>query len=182
MKQLTLLLILATLFSTCGDDDDTVDPYNAELALEIVTGIQLRDANAAPIGQLGNPNTRAEEVDIYPNPALGVANILYFGGASLQVQQYWIFAADPTTEYANVDYQTVLANDTYSADEVSDLNVVQTNVVNQSSFAVNLEDLTAGYYRIFYLMSNGTLLWDNLYVDPNGDSPELLVNEIAGDW
>ena len=181
MKQLAFLLLLAILFSTCQSDDDT-DPFNEELAIDIVTGLQTRDINGAPIGALGNPNTLSGEVDFYPNPALGSANIQYFGGNNLQVTQYWIIPGERNTDYADINYGSLLRNDTYSADEVSDLNSVQTNLVNLSAFAVLLDDLTPGYYRIFYLMSDGTLLWDNIYVDPSASSPDDLRNEVSMDW
>lgn len=182
MKNAFYFLLSVLLFSTCGDDDINIDPYDAELALEIVTGLQTRDINGAPIGALGNPNAFSGEVDIYPNPAIGSANIQYFGGLNLQVKQYWIFAAPQNTDYADINYQTLLSNETYSADEVSDLNIVQTNTVNLSAFAIDLSAFAAGYYRIFYLMSDDRLLWDNIYVDPSAATPALLLNDITGDW
>ncbi|MEL6656641.1 MAG: hypothetical protein AAFP77_03085 [Bacteroidota bacterium] len=181
MKHLSFLLCLVLCLAACKDDD-TVEPGTTELSLDIVTGLQARDINGAPIGQLGNPNTLPGEVDIFPNPALGSANIQYFGGASLQVVQYWIFPADQNTDFANVNFSTLLNNDTYSADEISDLNVTQTNLVNLSAFAITLDDFSAGYYRIFYLMSDETLLWDNIYVDPSAGSPSDLLNQVTEDW
>ena len=182
MKHLFLLLTFALLFATCQDDEMVVDPYTQELALEIVTGLQTRDFNAAPVGSLGNPNTFSGEVDIYPVPAINTANIQYFGGANLQVRQYWIFAASATTDYADINFQQELSNDTYSADEVSDLNIIQTNTVNQSAFAIDVSDFSPGYYRIFYLISDETLLWDNLYVDPNAGDFFTLLSTVSADW
>ncbi len=181
MKKLIFLLSLTLCFAACKDDD-TLDPFTADLALDIDTGLQTRDINGAPIGQLGNPNTLAGEVDIFTNTAIRSANIQYFGSANLQIQQYWIFPAEPRTDYADINFSTLLSNDTYSADEVSDLNVTQTNLVNLSAIAVTLDDFTPGYYRIFYLMSDETLLWDNLYIDPSASSPNDLRNQISNDW
>lgn len=169
------------LASACGDDDISVDPYDAELNIEIVTGLQARDANAAPIGAFGNPNTFSGELDIYPNPSTSTVNVQYFGGSNLQVKQYWIFAAAQNTDYTGINYLSLLDNETYSADEVSDLNTVQTNTVNQSAFALDVSSFTPGYYRIFYLMSDETLFWDNIYVDPAA-SPGSILDDIAGDW
>lgn len=182
MKHLLLLLTFALLFSTCQDDEMVVDPYTQELALEIVTGLQTRDANGAPVGTLGNPNVFSERVDIFPVPAINTVNVQYFGSSNLQVKQYWIFAANATTDYADINYQQELGNGVYSPDEVSNLNIVQTNIVNQSAFALDLSGFTPGYYRIFYLMSNDQLNWDNIYVDPNATDFSSLLNTVSADW
>ncbi|WP_367391363.1 hypothetical protein [Lewinella sp. LCG006] len=183
MKNLFPLLLLVLLFSTCQDDEAvTPDPYDEELQLEIVTGINVRDVNAAPLGSYGNPNVFSGEVDFYPNPALGQANVIYFGAAGLNVKQYWIFAASVDTSYADINYNLLLDNATYSPDEVAALNVVQTNTVNQQGFALNLEGFTPGYYRIFYLMSDNTLYWDNIYVDPTASDQLNLTSELSDDF
>lgn len=182
MKNLFLLLVCVACFAACPKDDEVVDPYTQELALDIVTGLQARDSNGAPAGLYGNPNVFSGEVDVYPNPALAQANVQYFGGSGLDVQQYWIIAATQNTDYAGINYDMLLRNDTYSADEVSTLNTVQTNVVGAAAFAIDFSGFTPGYYRIFYLMSDETLLWDNLYIDPNAGSPMTLLNQVAGDW
>ena len=182
MRKLFFPLCCALLLVACGDDDITRDPYAEELNLEIVTGLQCRDANGAPVSTLGNPNVRSGEVDIFPNPSNGDVLVQYFGGASLQVRQYWVFAAEQNTDYAAIDYQAVLTGSTYSADEVSDLNSVQTNIVNQSAFALDLSNLMPGYYRIFYLMGDETLLWDNLYVDPSATDFFSLLSTVNEDW
>jgi hypothetical protein len=182
MKNLFSFFLVVLLFAACNDDDTMPDPYDAELQLEIVTGINVRDINAAPLGSYGNPNIFSGEVDFYPNPAIGQANVIYFGAAGLSVQQYWIFAAAKNTEYADIDYNMLLNNATYSPDEVAALNVVQTNTVNQPSFALILDGLTPGYYRIFYLMNNNTLFWDNIYVDPTASNQLTLASELSDDF
>lgn len=182
MKNLFPLFIFVLLFAACVDDEVVVDPYDAELQLEIVTGIQARDSNGAPLGIYGNPNTFSGEVDIYPNPMIGQANIQFFGGSGLEVKQYWIFAADKNTEYADINYGTLLDNATYSPDEVSDLPITQTNTVNQGAFAIIVDNFTSGYYRIFYLMSDNSLFWDNIYVDPTASNLATLTSEVSDDF
>jgi hypothetical protein len=183
MKNLFPLFLLVLLFAACEDDETmTPDPYEAELQLEIVTGINVRDTNGSPIGSYGNPNVFSGEVDFYPNPAIGQANVIYFGGSGLSVKQYWIFSATKNTEYADIDYNILLNNATYSPDEVAALTVVQTNTVNLSNFALNVDNFTPGYYRIFYLMSDNTLLWDNIYVDPTATDLNQLTSERSDDF
>ena len=182
MKNLFPLLLLVLLFVACQDDDTTPDPYEAELQLGIVTGINVRDVNAVPLGSYGNPNVFSGEIDFYPNPSSGQANVIYFGGVGLTVRQYWIFAATKSTEYADINYNQLLNNATYSPDEVAALTVVQTNTVNQGSFALILDGFTPGYYRIFYLMNNNTLYWDNIYVDPTATDLGQLTSELSDDF
>lgn len=182
MKHLFLLFSFVLVLSTCGDDEMVIDPYTQELALDIVTGLQTRDANAAPVGMLGNPNVFSGQVDTYPVPAINTVNVQYFGGSNLQIMQYWIFAANATTEYADINYQQLLGNGVYSPDEVSELNILQTSTVNLSSFALDLSDLDPGYYRIFYLLSNEQLLWDNLYIDPSATDFSTLLSTVSADW
>ena len=184
MKKLFLLLFPVFTFFACGDDDCCLspDPYTEELRINVVTGLQARDVNAAPIGVYGNPNTFAGEVDVYPNPTINQVNVQYFGGAGLAVKQYWIFPADKTTDYADVDYAALLGNATYAPDDVFALDNVFTDEVNAGAFFLNLDMLTAGYYRIFYLMSDETLLWDNLYVDPAANDLSALVSLVSEDF
>ena len=182
MKKLFYLLPFVLLLAACRNDDDAPNPFDNELALEIVTGLQARDANAAPVGQFGNPNTFTGEVDAFPNPAIGELRVQYYGANNLQVKQYWIFAAPQNTDYADVDYGLLLANNTYSPDEVSDLTIEQTNTVNLSSFILNTDTFSPGYFRIFYLMSDETLLWDNIYVDPSATDYFSLLSEVSSQW
>lgn len=182
IKTLFPLFIFALCFASCGDDEVVIDPYDAELQLEIVTGLQARDSNGAPVGSYGNPNTFSGEIDIYPNPMIDQANIQYFGGAGLEVKQYWIFAADKDAGYADINYSVLLDNATYSPDEVSNLTITQTNTVNQGAFAINVDSFSPGYYRIFYLMSDNTLFWDNIYVDPTASNLTVLASEVSDDF
>lgn len=182
MKKLFPLLLLVLFFATCDDDEMPVDPYTQELRIDLVTGLQVRDVNAVPLAIYGNPNTFPGQVDFYPNPAIGQANIQYYGGAGLQVRQYWIFPAEKNTDYAAIDYNILLNNSTYSPDDVAARNVVATDLVNLPAFALNLDNLAPGYYRIFYLMSDNTLYWDNIYVDPSASNLEVLANEVGDDF
>jgi hypothetical protein len=183
MKNYFLLLILfSAFFYACPDDpqEELPDIFENEFQIDIVTGINARDFNGAPIGVYGNPNTSFGLVEAYPNPAIDALAVQYIG-QDRTITNCWLFPATRDTTYADVDYSIYL-DQNYLDEEINAQLELETYFPNSSSFFIELEGLPTGYYRIFYDLDTGERLWDNLYIDPSASAFNELIDEVSGDW
>ncbi|MEM1214520.1 MAG: hypothetical protein AAGJ82_02460 [Bacteroidota bacterium] len=186
MKQpFYLLILMALLFTACPDDEE---PHNDqfltdELDLEIVTGLNAYRIDGSPDGTYGNPNTFNDPVAVYPNPAISEVQIIYTADPALTITDVWMVAGTPFDEFGDVDYDQLLTDGLYTADEIAaqalELNI---GMPNATQFNLSLNGIEAGYYRIFIRTSDERLYWENLYIDPDGDTPMSIWDAIASDW
>jgi hypothetical protein len=170
-------LSLLLIFSACGKDDDAGPEY-PELAIDLVTGLYLTDENGVPLDTLGNPNVWNEDVEIYPNPANG--NFLV--KAQQAIDTLWLIAAtgQKTQLVPGVDYQALLEAQTYTSEEVRSL-PLQTYTPEVANFVIDPGNLEAGYYRLFFKRSDGSIVWNNLYFHPDKTLEESR-NELFDFW
>lgn len=183
MKNYLLLLFSFTIFFlACPNDPEDEFPMEMDdpFDINIVTGIQLRDINANPIGAFGNPNVSTEQsVAAFPNPA-GNALFVQVFEQDKTVTSCWLFPATTDTSFADVDYDNYL--DGYTIAEIEDRTDLETFLPDAASFQLDLSGLSPGYYRIFYDLDTGERRWDNLYIDPTASDLNAVLEDVIGDW
>lgn len=144
------------LFISCESGSSVND-------LKVVTGIDLYDINASPIGRWRTANEISGSLVVYPNPSTG---IIYLATQNLP-KRLWLVPAECKSESE------------ISETELSDmLNFTRTEIENNSTItinddnfsigaAINFQEVDAGFYKLFYELESGSIFWKNLYIDPN---------------
>ena len=175
MKNILLLLLLGFCFAGCNEDE--VQTTASATSLEIVTGIFLRDVNGQPLGKLGNPNVKQDGTSFSPNPAEGQVFIF----SDTAISTVWIVPANKNTNFPNENFSVLLENVQYEEAELNSKSIRSFTTNGSTIFALRIDDFPTGYYRIFYLLENGNLLWDNIYIYKDEPFSDIL-NRLNDDW
>lgn len=157
-------IFLISLFS-CKDDDTHNDPTDETTYkdLDIVTGLDFFDDNGAAIGRWKSPNHNPGEISTYPIPNNG--NLFVF---SLEtIVHIWLIPATCQTDSITFDIPTLSKNLNYTITELENAQVKDIPLTDfNNQVALNFDDVSAGFYKIFFELENGDLFWQNLYIDP----------------
>jgi hypothetical protein len=158
---------LCFLFSNCVDDKEKEEETSTIYAeLDVVTGLDFYDENGSPIGRWKSPNNNPGAVYTYPNPNTGVVAI----NSQEKIVRIWLIPADCVTDNT-IDIPELSSNLTF---EIPELESVQIKDIPLTDFNtqinLNLSDVAAGFYRIFFELETGTILWENIYADPSVSS------------
>lgn len=176
MKNLLLLLLTLFWIPGCVDDDDT--PGFPELAVELVTGINLSDANGQALGKMGNPNVKPGGISVYPNPLTGNSLAVQ---APEPVGTVWLMKATAQKTNPPANLGQLLEEHSYSVEEIKAFPVKEYTPTAQA-FILDLDGLEAGYYRIFFQSApSEDILWDNFYFSP-GKTFEEVWAELDAFW
>lgn len=173
-KIFIITLLLAILLMQCTDAS-LLNPFGKEAtALDIVTGITLRDQNGTLTTRLGNPNARVSNSTFFPNPANNSIMVV----SSQPVVKIWFLQAEKNDDFKDLDFNEALANEDFDTDELERKSELIVTPIGQN-FTVSTSLLISDYYRVFILSANGSLELDNLYIDREHtfeESVQILQN------
>ncbi len=166
------IIFALLLFISCSNDDDNNNNSTSETAIELVTGVNIRNSEfSAPI-QLGNPNVFTNDQFIaYPNPPSGALSL----SASENISDVWITNANAEKIYQQTDFNSILNSDLYAESEIELNAEMELNDLNSTNLVLNLENLNSGYYKVFVRI-NGNLYWDNIYIPESNFEIDNLIN------
>ena len=166
MKKWIVVLVMATLFISCGDEDEEdFDPTR----LDIVTGLRLRDNLGQVIATWGNPNVSSNTaMAVFPIPANDVIRV-QTGSA---IQNIWVVSGFPSRRFFDTDFAQVYAENPFQENAVRAAAIRSFDNVGSTNIVLNLSDVSQGYYRLYVQLQNGSILIDNIYVDQSGN-PDL---------
>lgn len=173
MKNLLLLLLLAAGLWSCHNNDDPEDPAKN---ISLVTGIFLTDENGQSLGKAGNPNVVNDQVSVYPSLVYQQFHVI----ADQSVIRLWLATGAPDTTYSQVDFEDRLKDHQYAITEIQAIDKKEVHA-HSDQFAVNVSDCPTGYYRVFFQMGNGSIQWDNIYIDNSQVGPAVL-DKVLSDW
>lgn len=171
-----LSLTLILLFS-CTSDGQLVNPFGPEAEdIDLLTGLSFRDVNGQNVGQVGNPNTKMPRIIFYPNPA----NNSIFISSNQNVEKIWFLRGEKKTSFMEANFAAILEETTYSTNDLeSKSELTVSNIKNNTSISTSL--LSFSYYRIFFLFEDGSIEWDNLYIDRVNDF-STSIDELMNEW
>ncbi|WP_299275974.1 hypothetical protein [uncultured Psychroserpens sp.] len=170
MKKMTIIFALLICIS-CSNDDDN-NNSTVETNIELVTGINIRSSEFSAPTQLGNPNVLTNNQFIaYPNPPAGALSLL----ASENISDVWIIPANAQKTFQQTDFNSVLNSNLYAESLIESNAEMEFMNLNTTNLVLNLENLAAGYYRVFVKI-NGTLYWDNIYIPEDNFEIDDLIN------
>lgn len=172
MKKILLLLTVVLALSCTSDDQ----PENT--AMDLVTGITLRqNFDDAPL-QLGNPNAlTGNQFVIYPNPAISTVVI----SAQQTITDVWVVKGKAKKIYQNTNFNTVLNSNLYTEQSLAAHSSSTLNAQTTSTINLNLDNLQKGYYKVFVKI-DGVIYWDNLYKYDSGQDGEQQFNALTDFW
>lgn len=164
---LSSLLLLTCFLSSCDDEmptPPTPEPEPRYHELQVITGIDLFDANGSPIGRWKTPNDKPGDASVFPNPGIDLV-ALYSPQPLIHV---WLIPTDCVLDSITADIPA-LSQDLFY--EIDDLEAVQikdiplTGANNQIN--LDLSDVPKGFYKVFFQIESEELFWQNIYVDPS---------------
>lgn len=155
-KGIVLILLLATLISCDKDNDSTLDPMQVTL----VTGINLSNSFAQPLGILGNPNVKSGTVVVYPKPTNDLLNV----ASIASIKNIWLLRGNVATGYENTNFSSVFSENDYDLTEIQNAAVRDFSNLSGTDIVLNVSDMGEGYYRIFVQLNDDSLVWDNIYI------------------
>ena len=159
------ILFLINLMS-CKSDDTHNDPIDESIyqELEIITGLDFFDENGAAIGRWKSPNHNPGEITTYPNPNTGNA----FVYSPNKIVRIWLIPSCCATDSTTTDIPSLSQDLTYTISQLENAQVKDISLIDfNNSTALNFNDVSAGFYKIFYELENEDLFWQNLYIDPS---------------
>ena len=176
---LFLISILSTLllFSCNDDDNNNPEPPTAYQELGFVTGLDLFDVNGEAIGRYKDPNHKPGEVSVFPIPNNGVFSIF----SLMQVDRLWLIPAECAIDTLNMDIFELSQSLTYEVAEIENAQIKDLNTASLGmQFQLDFSDVDAGYYRLFYQMTNEELFWQNMFIDPDANGfPDFTLLDNA---
>jgi hypothetical protein len=172
----TLLILLSVLALSCTGDES--HKQTSKTALNLITGINLRqNIDDVPI-QLGNPNVFTDDkFVIYPNSAISTFNIMSAGNEN--ITDVWILPGSPEKIYQQQDFTSILNADLYAEQSIVTHSTISLNSQSSNYIGVNIEALEPGYYRVFVKIG-GKIYWDNVYKTSENNEEE--INSMMNYW
>lgn len=164
MKNKLFILISILALSCNNDDTNNITDKNA---LNLITGINVRNTSDDLGLKLGNPNALvSNKFLIYPNPA----NELVYISAQENVTDIWFVKANPEKIYQDINFSNILNTDLYSEQSIISHSNFSLSGQSSNKISLNIGTLEKGYYRVF-IKIEGKIYWDNLYkYDNQGDN------------
>lgn len=157
MKRIGILWVLClTLLGACKKDSAS-GPYNPQ-----ITGVNLRDVDAAPAGTLGSPDTKISgqgwSLLVYPIPCITQVNFniqTTTSGLSAKVKLVSAIyqGAPPTANIENSGLAGVVIREMETG-----------TLTGNMTFSMSVADVPQGFYRLYVEVSNGDMYWDNIWV------------------
>ena len=170
MKKIILVCLLILAF-TCSDDEN--ESQSDSIALNLVTGLDIRaDEFSSPI-RLGNPNVLVEQTVVFPNPAPSVLSIQTL--SSDLISDVWILKGNVERSFEDTDFEDLLTSNLYTEDELNNNSEDGYVNINSSNIIINLNEFEEGYYRVF-IKVNEIIEWHNIYIG----APE--INSLIDFW
>ena len=178
MKINSKLLIGCLVFLlaiSCNEDGELINPFKGAKAIDIITGLVFKDANGQLVGTVGNPNIKSGSTLLFPNPANNVLSIQ----SNQQIEQLWFLRANKNTNFEDVNFSEAFESEEFNPSELeskSELSVTKTGM----NISVSTSLLSSDYYRVFFLLEDSSIVWDNLYIDrvnPFEKSIDLLIQD-----
>ncbi len=179
MRLFILWLSAISIFACQKPSDATPEDttQSSANALDIVTGVILRDYDGATRGQVGNPNVKVGSTLLYPNPAQGQIAV----SSDVAIIKIWLVKAAMDKNFRNENFMARFRQFDYPEPELDKKSLRMMTVMRAQNLALRLTDFPAGYYRVVYKLGNGALHWDNLYIHEE-DSYEKAVKKLFHDW
>ncbi len=173
------IIAIGFCFISCKDKKNEPEPVNEATFLKWVTGIRMTDFQGAPIGMVGNPNTKPGIFSIYPNPASDVFTI----GAPNGIESFVVIKGEKKTEYADENFDQLLKDQVYSESEILETDRIKMTFDSLvQNVSVNTQDLNSGYYRVFYRVKRSDdYIWDNIYINHEIPYP-AMIDSLVNDW
>ncbi|UZO81423.1 hypothetical protein NBT05_02870 [Aquimarina sp. ERC-38] len=188
---ITTVIVCIFLQISCDKIEDEDDNFaNDPLAIDIVTGINLRAELYDTSIILGNPNDKTSSFNDNirfsptPNPPINITKLLFTNTkftSSPSITNIWVIKSKPSKDYLDTDYTELLQDFSYDESELANLNILEAKDVENTDdeLSINLNQYDPGYYRIF-IQIEGTLVWSNIVIlDP--DNPDAFT-ELEEFW
>lgn len=167
MKKYLIILLLVTGIN-CSGDEENLEPTD----INLVTGIDIKAFEESVPTRLGNPNTfNHDQFAVSPNPVKKFLRIKSIGNMT----DIWILPGKSSNSYKGTAFQQVLSSDLYSENTIADKSVLKLDDLDWSEFALNIESLDPGYYKVF-IKINGNIFWENIYVSKDNFELQDLIN------
>ena len=163
-----LIILLLIIGISCSGDEENLEPTD----INLVTGIDMKAFEESMSTRLGNPNTfNHDQFSVSPNPVKNYLRIKSVG----KMTDIWILPGKSSNSYKGTDFQQLLSSDLYSENTIADKSVLKLVDLDWSEFALNIESLNPGYYKVF-IKINGNIFWDNIYVTNDNFELKDLIN------
>ncbi|SDR86883.1 hypothetical protein SAMN05216503_1217 [Polaribacter sp. KT25b] len=168
MKKVIIFLVVVSFMNCSNNDNDSEN----EVAINLVTGINLVDTFGSKTGELGNPNKfNNNNFVFYPNPSVDLLNIK----SVEKISKIWITSANSSKKYLQTDFNSILNSDLYIEDEIESNAKLKFIDLNSSEIKIDLISLEIGYYRVFVKI-NESIYWENIFVGVNNAEIDDLIN------
>lgn len=168
MKWCFVGLGVVLFFAGCSEDEELSPDFRA---IDIVTGLNLFDANGVPIGTWGTPNDFPGVTTTFPNPSSGIVQVF----SQESITRAFLVPAGCLADPGEEDITTISADLEYTLEEVLDLEVRDIDISGDGNqFALDFSGFADGFYRVFLEAESGVIYRQNLYFDPDqGNFPEF---------
>lgn len=173
------IIAIGFCFISCNDKDEDPVKVNESANIEWVTGINMTDFNGAPIGSVGNPNSKSGVFSVYPNPA----NDAFTINATNGIASFVLKKGLKNVDYPDENFDQSLISLTYSELEVTENQLLTESFDNfTQAVTINSEALETGYYRVFYkVRAEDDYIWDNIYINHEIPYP-AMIDSLVNDW
>ena len=71
----------------------------------------------------------------------------------------------PSRRFTDTDFVQVFAENSFQEQEVEAISFRTFDNLNASSIALNLSDISQGYYRVYVQLQDNSIISDNIYVE-----------------
>lgn len=165
------IIIINTFFIISCSKENTDPPTSSgsngqpsmiSSEISIITGLILHDDIGIQIGVLGNPNTKLP-INIQPYPNTPGSFIHIYNADT--ISKVWVLPAVVNKQFSQIDYNQLFQNFDYSIEEIEKTDIIRLEPQINNPLLIDLSSLTSGYYRIFLQTNNGSLYWDNIFVN-----------------
>lgn len=179
IKLSIFIIAIGFCFISCKDKEEDPVSTNESTNIEWVTGINMTDFSGAPIGPVGNPNTKPGVFAIYPNPANEVFTI----NATNGIASFVIKKGIKNVDYPDENFDQTLNSLSYSDSELIKNQLIAESFDNFTQLVnINSESLETGYYRVFYkVRAEDDYIWDNIYINHEIPYP-AVIDSLVNDW
>jgi len=151
------------------------EEVKASYPLKLICGLRVGlDGGPLALGGWRRANHRSPKTEIFPCPAIDEV----FVTSSAAISKMWIVRGICAKDSIFENFEAIIDTISYNEGEIEEVSLREVeDLPSLQTFKVNISDLENGLYRVFWILDDDEIEWQNLYKGNDLDL-QVIVDDL----